>query len=182
MIHYALRCGRGHGFDGWFRSSVAFEGQAADGSLSCPSCADRAIRRAPMAPTIGRRRGTRDGEGPPAAASPAGRVMPASPAGGVMPAFPAGGVMPSAGEAMPSAPAGEAMPDGVRALLQRMRAEVERRCDYVGPAFAETVRAIHQGEAPAREVYGEASADEAAALREEGIGIALLPWVKRADA
>ena len=120
MIHYALRCGRGHGFDGWFRHSDAFEAQATNGSLVCPTCADRAIRRAPMAPKIGRH--------------------------GAAEVTPAPGHAP------------EAMPDGGRALLQRMRAEVERRCDYVGPAFAETVRAMHEGEAPVRDVYGEASA------------------------
>ena len=146
MIHYVLRCGRGHRFDGWFRHSTAFEAQAADGSLVCPTCADRSIQRAPMAPKIGRRGGKSE-----AAAAPATR-------------------------------AGETMPDGVRALLQRMRAEVERRCDYVGPAFAETVRAMHQGEAPTRGVYGEASPDEASALREDGIEVASIPWVKRADA
>lgn len=151
MIHYALRCGRGHGFDGWFRHSAAFEAQAADGSLVCPTCADTAIQRAPMSPKIGRHRDKRGADVPAPTPKPA------------------------------PAPA-ETMPDGVRALLQRMRAEVERRCDYVGPAFAETVRAIHQGEAPARDVYGEASPEEASALREDGIAVASIPWVKRADA
>ena len=151
MIHYALRCGRGHGFDGWFRHSAAFEAQAADGSLVCPTCADCAIQRAPMSPKIGRRRGKPEAS----VAAPA---------------------------ASPAASSAETMPDGLRAVLQRMRAEVERRCDYVGPAFAETVRAMHQGEAPARGVYGEASPEEASALREDGIEVASIPWVKRADA
>ncbi len=143
MIHYALRCGRGHGFDGWFRHSDAFDAQAADGSLVCPTCADRAIRRAPMAPKI-RRSGKPDAE---------------------------------VAETAP-----ETMPDGVRAVLQRVRAEVERRCDYVGSAFAKTVRAMHEGEAPARNIYGEATSDEASALREDGIEVASIPWVNRADA
>lgn len=41
--------------------------------------------------------------------------------------------------------------------------------EYVGPRFADEARAIHYGEKDARGIYGEASADEAAALREEGI-------------
>ena len=27
MIHYALRCGGGHEFDGWFKDSASFEKQ-----------------------------------------------------------------------------------------------------------------------------------------------------------
>lgn len=41
--------------------------------------------------------------------------------------------------------------------------------EYVGPRFADEARAIHYGEKDARGIYGEASADEAAALRDEGI-------------
>jgi hypothetical protein len=73
------------------------------------------------------------------------------------------------------------MPDQVRAVLQRIRTEVEKTCEYVGPGFAETARQIHAGAAQRRPIYGEATRDEAAALAEDGIEVASVPWVPRAD-
>ena len=49
------------------------------------------------------------------------------------------------------------MPAQMRAMLQRMRAEVEKNCDYVGPQFAEEARKIHRGESDKRGIYGETS-------------------------
>jgi hypothetical protein len=77
--------------------------------------------------------------------------------------------------------AGEGMPAHVRAMLQKLRAEVEKNCDYVGGEFAEEARRIHHGEADARGIYGETTAEEAEALAEEGIEVARIPWVPRAD-
>jgi hypothetical protein len=73
------------------------------------------------------------------------------------------------------------LPDGVRGALQKLRAEVEKHCDYVGPDFAEEARRIHNGEADARGIYGETTQDEAEALAEDGIQVARIPWVPRAD-
>jgi hypothetical protein len=69
----------------------------------------------------------------------------------------------------------------VRAVLQRIRAEVEQKCDYVGQRFAEEARAMHSGESKRRSIYGETTPDQAEALAEEGIDIARIPWVPRAD-
>jgi hypothetical protein len=73
------------------------------------------------------------------------------------------------------------IPAQMLAMLQRLRAEVEKSCDYVGPDFAEEARKIHNGEAEPRGIYGEATDAEAEALAEEGIEVARLPWVPRAD-
>jgi hypothetical protein len=62
-----------------------------------------------------------------------------------------------------------------------MRKQIEANCDYVGPGFAEEARKIHYGEAEARGIYGETSAEEAEALDEEGIEFARVPWVPRQD-
>ena len=78
-------------------------------------------------------------------------------------------------------PCRASLPDGVRAALQRISAEVEKTCDYVGPRFAREVRAMAEPGAPYRPVYGEATPDEAAALAEDGIDVARIPWVPRAD-
>jgi hypothetical protein len=40
---------------------------------------------------------------------------------------------------------------------------------------------MHRGETEFRGIYGEASDADAEALQEEGIDIARLPWVPRAD-
>jgi hypothetical protein len=77
--------------------------------------------------------------------------------------------------------AGGTIPDAVRAALQRLRAEVEAHCEYVGADFAEEARRIHHGEADQRGIYGESSEEEAASLVEEGIDIARIPWVRRTD-
>ena len=52
MIAYQLQCRNGHAFEGWFRDSAAFDAQAADGKLSCPSCNSKKVEKAVMAPAI----------------------------------------------------------------------------------------------------------------------------------
>ncbi len=73
------------------------------------------------------------------------------------------------------------MPAQMVAALQRLRAEIEKNCAYVGPRFADEARKIHEGEAEARGIYGEATPEEAKALKEDGIGFETIPWVKPAD-
>lgn len=77
------------------------------------------------------------------------------------------------------APAAAHAPEEVKTMLAALaavQAKVEESCDYVGDRFADEARAIHLGEVEARGIYGEATASEAEALREEGIEIALLPF------
>jgi hypothetical protein len=80
----------------------------------------------------------------------------------------------------PSAPPSLSSPSSAaeRALAQ-MRAHLEANSDYVGLNFAAEARAMHLGEAPTRSIYGEAKADEARALLEEGIPVAPLPFLPR---
>ncbi len=73
------------------------------------------------------------------------------------------------------------MPDQVRAVLQRIRAEVEKNCDYVGPRFAEAAREIATGAEPPRPIYGEATPEQEAELAEDGIEVSRIPWVPRAN-
>ena len=74
-----------------------------------------------------------------------------------------------------------AMPDKVRSMLQKLRAEVERNCEHVGGRFADEARAIHRGESEGRAIYGESTPEQARALADEGIEVARIPWVPRAD-
>lgn len=69
----------------------------------------------------------------------------------------------------------------MRRMLLKLRDQVEKNCDYVGPQFAEEARKIHYGEADPRGIYGEASEAEAAELAEEGIEVGRIPWVQRSD-
>ena len=76
MIHYALRCGGGHEFDGWFKDSASFDQQASRGLLDCPICADRRVERALMAPNVRTRQAVRpviDAEAAPPPAQAGGR-------------------------------------------------------------------------------------------------------------
>ena len=52
MIAYQLQCRNGHSFEGWFKDSAAFDSQAADGKLICPSCSSKKVEKAVMAPAI----------------------------------------------------------------------------------------------------------------------------------
>ena len=65
--------------------------------------------------------------------------------------------------------------------LQELRAKVESNCDYVGGKFAEEARRIHHGEVAHRDIYGEATDDEAKELTDEGIEFARIPWPQRHD-
>jgi len=52
MIHYNLRCEKGHAFESWFQSSSAYESQEKRRLVSCPICGSVKVERAIMAPRI----------------------------------------------------------------------------------------------------------------------------------
>jgi hypothetical protein len=81
----------------------------------------------------------------------------------------------------PTEKAAMPVPAQMLAMLQRMRAKVEKNCDYVGPNFADQARAMHRGEVEAKPIYGETSEEQAESLADEGIEVAKIPWVPRAD-
>lgn len=63
----------------------------------------------------------------------------------------------------------------LREIARQLRKEIIANTDDVGAKFPEEARAIHDGEAPARSIRGQASAEEARALIEEGVGVLPLP-------
>jgi len=157
MIHYNLRCSADHGFDGWFNDSASFDKQAKRGLVECPVCGDTKIERALMTPAVSTSRAVAPVETVPEAKT---EVLP---------------------PAVPTMAGGGRLPAQMIAMLQKLRAEVEKNCDYVGPQLAEEARKIHRGEAEERGIYGETTPDEAEALAEEGIELRQIPWVPRAD-
>ncbi|WP_172296532.1 DUF1178 family protein [Pseudoruegeria sp. HB172150] len=65
----------------------------------------------------------------------------------------------------------------VEEKLAELRKHVEANSDYVGLSFAAEARKMHDGEIPHRSIYGEAKADEAKALLEDGVPVAPLPFM-----
>jgi hypothetical protein len=52
VISFSLICGQGHGFEGWFASSDAYEKQRAAGTLACPVCGAVDVDKRLMAPAV----------------------------------------------------------------------------------------------------------------------------------
>ena len=59
--------------------------------------------------------------------------------------------------------------------MREFRQKVTENADYVGNRFAEEARKIHYDETPPRSIYGEATAEDARALVEEGVSFQPLP-------
>jgi len=66
--------------------------------------------------------------------------------------------------------------------LAEMRRHIEENSEYVGMSFAREARAIHEGDAPERAIHGEARAEEARKLIEDGIPVAPLPFLPKSKA
>ncbi len=67
------------------------------------------------------------------------------------------------------------------AALAALRRKIETTSDYVGREFAAEARRIHDGEGAKRAIWGEASLDDARALKDDGIPVAPIPWMRRTD-
>ncbi len=155
MIVFDLKCGAGHIFEAWFNNSESYAAQAAAGQLACPSCGNTEVVKAPMAPNIA-----------------TGAQAPEKPA---LPAA-------AAGAAVHAAYAGQDVKAHFKRFLEEVKTHVEENFDYVGKEFAEEARKIHYGEEESRPIYGEATAAESAALRDEGIDFLEIPLLRKADA
>jgi len=142
MIVFDLECrAGGHRFEGWFGSSEAFAAQQARGLVDCPECGSTEVVKAPMAPNIGRK---------------GNQVEVARATGASAPAPVAGGQLPPQALAMMQA-------------MAVMQATALKDSRWVGDGFAEVSREIHYGERDPETIHGQATADEARELLEEGI-------------
>jgi len=61
--------------------------------------------------------------------------------------------------------------------IAEMRKQVEKNSTYVGNDFASEARAMHEGEAPERQIHGEAKPEDAKKLVEDGIPVVPLPFM-----
>ena len=66
-------------------------------------------------------------------------------------------------------------PEAMREMALQVRRQVEDNFDYVGDGYAKEARAIHEGKAEERGIYGEATPAEVKALVEDGVPVAALP-------
>lgn len=146
MIRYALRCERGHDFESWFQSSSAYDSQRKRGLVACPMCDSTKVEKAIMAPRIARKG---KAKAQPAAATPASEES----------------------TSLVMAPQEREL----IAKLKELRDHVLKNADNVGDKFPDEARKMHYGDIEHRAIYGEATAEEAEALIDEGIEVAPLP-------
>ncbi len=143
-----LCCANEHCFEGWFASHDDFQAQGERHLIACPMCGDTSIERRPNAPRLN-------------VATPRGDAIPPPPSAGA-------GVT----ELAPTAAPARAQAQG--RMLRAVR-ELISRTEDVGDRFPEEARRIHYGEAEERSIRGHATADDAEALRDEGIEVVSLP-------
>jgi hypothetical protein len=158
MIHYNLRCAKGHAFESWFQSSSAYEVQEKRKLINCPVCGSTRVERAIMAPQIVRKKGR-------GATASDSLPVPAPPAAEVTPPLP------------PSSPTPLLMAQEaeLRTKLRELRDHIVKNADNVGERFPNEARKMHYGDIEHRPIYGEASPDEAKALIDEGVEVMPLP-------
>jgi len=141
-----LLCAHGHGFEGWFGSEDDFQSQLARGLVQCPMCASADIRKALSAPRLNLR--SNQGSGPD---------------------------QPTAAPRPPPSTGKDAALASVPAELQAAWLQLSRRIiantEDVGTRFAQEARRMHHGEIEERGIRGQATAQEAAQLLDEGIAV-----------
>lgn len=162
MIRYSLKCRKDHAFDSWFASSAAYDALASKKQIVCPKCGSRSVGKALMAPRVVKSESKSASKR--AAKAAAGRAVAAQAPEATVPA---------------SAPAEDVQRvvanKELVAAIRKLRSELQAKSEYVGRRFPEEARKIHHEEVPARGIYGEATAEEAEALMEEGIDFLPLP-------
>ena len=153
MIRYALACEKGHEFESWFQDSAAFDKQAKRGLVTCPHCGSAKVGKAIMAPRLA---STRKRKAPTEAPLPAVAAPEKA--------------QEKATVAMISPQERE-----IRTKLKELRDQLLQNADHVGAKFPEEARKMHYGETEHRSIYGEATAEDAKSLAEEGIEFHPLP-------
>jgi hypothetical protein len=156
MIRYALVCERKHEFESWFPNSAAFDRQQKRGLVACPACGSVKVDKALMKPRLG-------GSGK----------------RGIAAEVPAAAETPPAAAPAADAPAPVAMMSPqereLRTKLKELRDHLLANAEHVGREFPDEARKMHYGEIEHRSIYGEASAQEAKELADEGIEFHPLP-------
>ncbi len=150
MISYTLKCSHDHRFDSWFQSAEAYEKLKSAGMVACVVCGNTSVEKAMMAPRVRPAR---------SAASPAPKETETEQAPAPKQERPL---------STPASPAEQAMSE--------LRRKIEETSENVGDNFASEARAMHDGDAPERSIYGQARPEEAKALIDDGVPVTPLPF------
>jgi hypothetical protein len=169
MLVVDLHCESGHLFEGWFASADDLASQKERGLLSCPVCGSREVVRRPSASRLNvssLKASKLEGSQPP--------VQPVQADRGVVSA------VSDARSVSTAAP--KVNNDEAAALMQSMQAlylqavrHVVANTEDVGDRFVDEVRGMHHGDVPERAIRGQATVEERAELREEGIDVLSMP-------
>jgi hypothetical protein len=154
MIRYSLICDNAHEFDSWFANSGAFDEQSEQDLVVCPFCDSAHVTKAIMSPRIARM----------------DRGLPAL----VSETPPEAQKAPAPEEKRPLALIDEKHA-ALRNMVRELHAKIMETTVDVGSRFPEEARRIHDSDAPERPIRGQATAEEASALLDEGIGILPIP-------
>jgi hypothetical protein len=145
-----LKCSHDHRFEGWFASTDEFESQLSRKLVACPVCSTTEVSRMPSAPRLNLS-ANRSSGGSEEGAKDAG-------SGATQTAQPPQGA-----------------DQALQARALRFMREILAKTENVGDRFAEEARRMHYDEAPARNIRGVATPEDAHALMEEGIDVMPLP-------
>lgn len=151
MIHYALKCDKGHDFDSWFQSASAFDALAQAGHLSCVVCGSVDVKKAIMAPRVVSKSTGSEHDAP----------------------------LRDTGAKDASVPIVKTPDRDVETAIAALRKKVEETSDYVGEDFTRQARDMHLGDVPERPIYGEANLEQARGLIEDGVPLLPLPFRPR---
>jgi hypothetical protein len=156
MIRYSLICDNAHEFDSWFASSGAFDEQSEGGLVVCPFCDSAHVTKAIMSPRIARMdRAVASLPAPESAAAEA----------------------PKPPEEKRSVALIDEKHAALRNMMRELHAKIMETTVDVGSRFPEEARRIHDSDTSEQPIRGQATAEEASALLEEGIGILPIPML-----
>lgn len=145
-----LSCLSGHVFEGWFGSEDDFSSQSTRGLVQCPVCGSSSVHKKLSAPRLNLSRAKAPDDSTPAiSGTPSGASL--------------------------SPPMSAEMQAELQNALAKVIRHVLASTDDVGDRFAEEARRIHYGETEERAIRGQATADEAKELVEEGIELMAIP-------
>ena len=173
MILFDLLCSKGHRFESWFRDSDSFERLAAAGKIHCTICGDAKVKKALMAPNV---RTSKVIEADKPSVQEQSMEKPALETA----ASPPKEVVVKGSEETPvtapkpNLPPPEKLAEAMQ-LLRQVQTHIEKTFDHVGREFAEEARKIHYGETKKRNIYGQATKEEAEQLADEGIEVNSMP-------
>ncbi len=156
MIKYSLVCTDEHQFESWFPNSEAFETQSKRGLIACPLCNSTKVSKAIMSPNVARKDRPDQRRADLSAQDISSETLQ------------------DVAVQQPVALLDERAV-ALRGAIRELREKIIANSVDVGGKFPEEARKMHEGDTPARSIYGQATLDEARELIEDGIPLMPIP-------